>query len=136
MANIRRQYFLKKAAATVCFFLFISWRSLAVDPIWQFDPQLEHIYKLVLNLQTEKAYAELAHLKVTNEFHQIYVQSLLETVDVLIQEDENRFDKINEQFKQRIEKISRLPESPETLFIKAELNLQRGFNLLNLRLLL
>lgn len=103
-----------------------------MDPVWQFDPLLERIYKLVLNLQTEQAYTELAKLKSTNEFHQMYVESLLETVDVLIQEDEKHFDKINEKFKQRIDKISKLPESAETLFIKAELNLQRGFNLLNL----
>lgn len=103
-----------------------------MDPVWQFDPLLERIYKLVLNLQTEQAYTELAKLKSTNEFHQMYVESLLETVDVLIQEDEKHFDKINEKFKQRIDNISKLPESAETLFIKAELNLQRGFNLLNL----
>ncbi len=103
-----------------------------MDSVWQFDPLLERIYKLVLNLQTEQAYTELAKLKSTNEFHQMYVESLLETVDVLIQEDEKHFDKINEKFKQRIDKISKLPESAETLFIKAELNLQRGFNLLNL----
>ena len=132
MANFKDLYLSKKAAATVCFFLCISWQSFAIDSVWQFDAQLEHIYKLVLNLQTEQAYAELAKLKSTNEFHKMYVESLLETVDVLIQEDEKHFEKINEQFKQRIERISRLPESAETLFIKAELNLQRGFNLLNL----
>ena len=132
MVNVSLKYVLKKAAATVCFFLFISWKSLGADITWQFDPQLEHIYKLVLNLQTEQAYSELSRLKTGNEFHRLYVQSLLETVDILITEDGNRFEKINEGFKQRIEKISQMPETPETLFLKAELNLQRGFNLLNL----
>ncbi len=123
---------MKKAVATVCFFLFIAVRAAATDNVWQFDPALDHIYKLVLELQTDKAYAELAQLKNVNEFHKIYVQSFLETVDILITEDEGRFEKLNEIFKQRIEKISQLPDSPEKLFLKAELSLQRGFNLLNL----
>ena len=70
----------------------MSTSSMAVDNIWQFDPALEHIYKLVLELQTDRAYAELAHLKSTNEYHKIYVQSFLETVDILITEDEGRFE--------------------------------------------
>ncbi|CAN5230485.1 hypothetical protein BH09BAC3_BH09BAC3_20940 [soil metagenome] len=110
----------------------MSGQSLAVDNLWQFEPSVEHIYKLVLNLQTEQAYAELAQLKNVNEFHKLYVQSFLETTDILITEDEKRFDKINEEFKRRLDKLSELPESPETLFLRAELNIQRGFNLLNL----
>ena len=113
-------------------FTLLSPPCFAADNIWQFDPELERIYRLVLNLQTDQAYAELGQLKNANEFHRIYIQSLLETVDLLITEDGKRFEKVNELFKQRIEKISQLQESPETLFIKAELNLQRGFNLLNL----
>ncbi len=133
MRHLRFKYLFRKAALSVCLFLFsVLSPCFAADNIWQFDPQLERIYKLVLNLQTDQAYAELAQSKNVNEFHRIYVQSLLETVDLLITEDGKRFEKINELFKQRIEKISQLPETPETLFIKAELNLQRGFNLLNL----
>lgn len=133
MLHFKFKYFVRKAAVFVCFFLSIlsTGRTFATDNIWQFDPQLERIYKLVLNLQTDQAYTELSQLKNANELHKLYVQSLLETVDLLITEDGKRFERINELFKQRIEKISQLPESPETLFLKAELNLQRGFNLLN-----
>ncbi|NOT73816.1 MAG: tetratricopeptide repeat protein [Cyclobacteriaceae bacterium] len=106
--------------------------ALAVDNIWQFDPALDKIYKLILNLQTEQAYTELRQLKNVNEYHKLYLQSFLETADMLITEDEKRFDKINEGFKERIDIISKAPETAETLFLKAELNLQRGFNLLNL----
>jgi tetratricopeptide (TPR) repeat protein len=112
--------------------LFITVRSFAVDMVWQFDPQLERIYQLILNLQTQEAHKELALLKVTNQFHHLYVKSLLETVDVLIQEDEQHFDKLNEQFKLDIDRVARMPQTAETLFIRAELNLQRGFSLLNL----
>ena len=123
---------MKKAAATVCFFLFASWPCHATDTIWQFDPSLEHVYKLILNLQTDLAYSELAKLKNVNEFHKMYVETLLQTVDILITEDEKRFEEVNETIKQRIDKVSRLPETAETLFLRAELSLQRGFNLLNL----
>jgi len=105
---------------------------MAIDNVWQFEPSLERIYKLVLNLQTDQAYAELALVKNVNELHKIYIQSFLETTDILITEDEKRFDKINEGFKRRLDRLSELPESPETLFLQAELNIQRGFNLLNL----
>jgi tetratricopeptide (TPR) repeat protein len=117
---------------SLCFFLFITVRAAAVDMVWQFDPNLERIYQLILNLQTQEAHKELALIKGSNEFHHLYVKSLLETVDVLIQEDEQHFDKLNEQFKQDIDRVSRMPETAETLFIRAELNLQRGFSLLNL----
>ena len=104
----------------------------AQDNIWQFDPALDKIYHRVLSLQVDQAYTEIAQLKGGNEFHKMYVQSFLETVDILITEDEKRFDKINEQIKKRIDKVSDMPETAETLFLRAELNLQRGFNLLNL----
>lgn len=132
MANSTSKYLIKKAAFIVCFFLFVATRSSAADNTWQFDPQLERIYKLVLNLDTDQAYAELAKLKQGNELHRLYIQSLLETTDILITEDEKRFEKVNETFKQRIDRFSQSAESAEVLFMKAELSLQRGFNLLNL----
>lgn len=131
MADSKGISLLKKAVATVCFFFISTASAPATDNVWQFDPSLEKIYKLVLELQTDKAYAELAQLKNANEFHKIYVQSFLETVDLLITEDEVRFEKVNEGIKQRIERLSKFPDSPEKLFLKAELSLQRGFNLLN-----
>ncbi len=123
---------LKKAVVTVCFFLFVPIHGSAGDNIWQFEPALERVYKLILNLQTEQAYTELSALTNSNEFHKMYVESLLQTVDILITEDEKRFDKVNDLFKKRIEKLSQMPPTAETLFLKAELSLQRGFNLLNL----
>ncbi len=131
MANSIIQYS-KKAVAIVCFFLFTSLPGFAVDNTWQFEPSLERIYKLILNLQIDQAYTELPQLKNVNELHRLYLQSFLETTDLLITEEEKRFDKINEGFKQRIDKLSQSPETAEILFLKAELNLQRGFNLLNL----
>src|SRR3954471_13110768 len=104
LANTTLKYLLKKAAVIVCFFLLLPGRTLAVDNTWQFDPQLERIYKLVLNLDTDQAYAELAKLKSVNELHKLYVQSLLETTDILITEDDKRFEKVNDIFKERIDR--------------------------------
>lgn len=122
-----------KAGIIACFFLLSQQSLFAADKIWQFDPELVKAYQLVLNLQTDQAQAQLIKLqKHTNEFHRLYVLSLCETVDVLISEDEQKFDRIESNFKERFKYLDGLPESPEVLFLKAELNLQRGFNFVNL----
>ena len=126
------KYGARKAVVFVCFFLLIGTRGQAADNVWQFDPTLERIYKLVLNLQIDQARSELSQLKGANELQKIYLESLVETADILVTEDEKRFTRVNDQLKRRIEEISLMPESAETLFLRAELNLQRGFNLLNL----
>lgn len=120
-----------KAGIFACFFLFTAFQSLGVDNTWRFDPELHEVHELVLNLQTEQAYARLEKLQ-TNELHRAYVLSLCETLDVLISEDEVKFQKIEARFRERLKYINSLKTSAETLFLTAELNLQRGFNFLNL----
>ncbi len=106
---------------------------MAADKVWQFDAELVKAYQLVLNLQTDQAQAQLVKLeKHTNELHRLYVLSLCETVDVLISEDEKKFNRIEENFKARFKYLDGLAESAEVLFLKADLNLQRGFNFINL----
>ncbi len=122
----------KKAAITVCFFLFGAVSAASADNLWRFDPALENIYKLILSLQIDQARHELAEIKGGNELHKMYLQSFSETADILITEDEKRFDKMNSDMRARIDKLSEMPESAETLFLRAEISLQRGFNLLNL----
>jgi len=120
-----------KAGIIACFFLFVCEHGRAADNIWRFDEELSRIHLLVLNLQSDQAYAALAKVK-TNEYHKIYVQSLCETLDALISEDEKRFAEIEVKFRQRFKDLEQKPEGAETLFLQAELNLQRGFNFLNL----
>lgn len=112
--------------------MLLGGPAAGTDNVWKFDPALERVYKLILSLQVEQAQAELNQVKGANELHRIYLESLLGTADILITEDEKRFAKINEAIKARTENLSRMPETAETLFLRAELNLQRGFNLLNL----
>lgn len=123
----------KKAGQIACLFLFWLTPSLASDPIWKFSPELQKAYQSVLNLETDQAYSELAALgSKTNAYHKMYVESFCETLDVLISEDEIKFQKIENNFKARFKYLDSQKESAETLFLKAELNLQRGFNFLNL----
>lgn len=133
MAKTRIPARLKKVAAAVCFFLFsASPVALAVDNLWKFDPALESVYKLILSLQIDEARLELAKVHGGSALHKMYLQSLSETADILVTEDEKRFEKINDDMRARIEKLTQESETPEILFLRAEISLQRGFNLLNL----
>ncbi len=106
--------------------------SLRADNLWKFDPALENVYKLILSLQIDQARQELAEIKNANALHAMYLESLAETADILITEDEKRFIKFNDALRSRIDKLSEMAETAETLFLRAEISLQRGFNLLNL----
>jgi len=118
-----------KAGLIACFFL-LTTRGHGTDNLWRFDSELSNIHHLVLSLQTEKAYAALSKIK-TNEYHKLYVQSLCETLDALISEDEVRFAAIEAKFRARFKTLEEQSPGPEVLFLQAELNLQRGFNFLS-----
>jgi tetratricopeptide (TPR) repeat protein len=122
-----------KAGLTACFFLSAISFSFGGDKIWTFSEELHKAYLMVMNLQPDQAVTQLN--KVTSkseELHKIYVLSLAETVDVLITEDQKKFDQLETNFRQRLDFVENLPDGPEKLFLQAELNLQRGFNLLNM----
>jgi tetratricopeptide (TPR) repeat protein len=51
---------------------------------------------------------------------------------VLVTEDEQKFNFIENKFKERLKFLESGKATTETLFLRAELNLQRGFNFLNL----
>lgn len=122
---------LQKAGVLVCLFLLLGFPTHANNNTWTFDPELQKIHKLVLNLQTDLAYKQLEKIK-TNEFHKMYVLSFCETLDVLISEDEEKFQKIETNFRDRLKSLTSKNASADALFLQAELNLQRGFNFLNL----
>ncbi len=133
MANILPIRILKKAGLIVCFFFTTAISFAAPDQVWHFSEEMQKAYRLVLNLQPDKAQEILAKINSpSEELHKIYVLSLSETVDILITEDQHRFDLLQANFKQRLQRIDNLPESAEKLFLEAELNLQKGFNLLNM----
>jgi tetratricopeptide (TPR) repeat protein len=115
-----------------CFF-FLSFNCNARENSWRFDSELESIYKLAINLQTDQARALLN--KITDkerELYKIYLQSLCESLDVFIGEDAEKFLLMEKNFKARVKYLESLPESAETLFLRAELALHKGFNQINL----
>jgi tetratricopeptide (TPR) repeat protein len=131
--NYSKIRIIKKAGITACFFLLTLISTAKTDPVWQFSDQVNQAYLLVLNLQPDKAQEILSKVSdPSQELHKLYVLSLSETVDVLITEDQKKFEQLEANFRKRLELIETLPEGPEKLFLEAELNLQRGFNLLNL----
>ncbi|HTH57612.1 MAG TPA: tetratricopeptide repeat protein, partial [Cyclobacteriaceae bacterium] len=94
---------------------------------------MQKAYRFVLDLQPDKAQEVLSKISApSEELHKIYVLSLSETADILITEDQKRFDQLEINFRQRLQHIGNLPESAEKLFLEAELSLQKGFNLLNM----
>ena len=104
-----------------------------MDNLWLFDANLQKAQHLILNLQTDQAYALLSNPALkANELQKIYLLSLCETTDILITEDEKKFQKMEANFRDRLTYLEGLPPGPEKLFLQAELNLQRGFNYLNL----
>lgn len=122
-----------KAGFVVCFFLLSFYPGSASDNLWQFDPAFQKAYSQILNLQTDDAYSQLNHPgQKANELQRIYLLSLCETVDILITEDEKKFEQVEINFRNRLDYVENLPAGPEKMFLQAELNLQRGFNYLNL----
>lgn len=133
MPNLSVKHIFKKAGLVACFFLLAQVTGWSTDKIWQFDPEVQKAYQSVLNLQPEIALAQLS--KVTDkshEFHKLYLLGLNETIDILITEDPKKFEVLLANFKQRLEWLETLETGPEVLFLRAELNLQKGFNLLNM----
>jgi hypothetical protein len=123
----------QKAGFIACFFLLTQIGLKANDKVWYFNPELQKAYQLVLNLQPDAALAQLA--KATDksqDFYKTYLLALNETIDVLITEDPKKFETLLVNFKHRLEWLEKLEPGPEVLFLRAELNLQKGFNLLNM----
>jgi tetratricopeptide (TPR) repeat protein len=115
-----------------CFFL-VTLPTSGAAPSWIFDSELEAIYKLAINLQTDQARARLAKINdPQREFYKLYLQSFCESIEVLISEDELLFAAMEKSFKERMKLLDSKPESGDVLFIKAEMALHRGFNMINL----
>jgi hypothetical protein len=126
-----------KAGIFACLFLLSAVSAPAIDNpadySWQFDAELYKAYLYVINLQPEKANEQLLKLGTkTSELHKMYVTTLNETLEILISEDDKKFEIIDARFKERLAYLEKLPVSPESLFLQAEINLQKGFCLINL----
>ncbi|MFZ9982734.1 MAG: tetratricopeptide repeat protein, partial [Cyclobacteriaceae bacterium] len=100
---------------------------------WKFDASLQSIYRKIIDLNTTDALRLLDGVKdEERRYYKIYLQSLIESVEILVTEDERRFPEVLKKFKQRIKQLEGETRSSDNLFLLAELNLQLGFCHLNL----
>ncbi|MBX2898664.1 MAG: tetratricopeptide repeat protein [Cyclobacteriaceae bacterium] len=109
----------------------LSWSGQAADKLWKFDADLNKAYELVLSLQPAKA-SEILSAYKGNTLHKLYIETLNETIQVLITDDNALFTKFDDRFKQRLKYLESQTATAETIFLQAELYLQRGFCYFNL----
>ncbi|HTJ52857.1 MAG TPA: hypothetical protein VL443_25555 [Cyclobacteriaceae bacterium] len=112
----------RKASLTACFFLFFTCFTSHAQH-WQFDTNSLKAYNLALNLQIEEALALIPEPK-TNQEH--YVVSLAQSLELLINEDNEKFSEYESQFQKILERRIK-SASPEEYFLQAELHMQWTF---------
>jgi tetratricopeptide (TPR) repeat protein len=122
-----RIIFHKKAAITVCLFLFIAAHSFSSNPLadtqWAFDESAQQVYNLVLNLQVEEAHQRIPEPETPQQH---YIIALAEALELLITEDGEKYRIYEERFNQRLERKTK-PKSADDLFLQAEIRLQWCF---------
>ena len=108
----------------VCLFLLLSIATIsAEDPRWTFDEITELAYTHALNLDFDRVH-QLIPTPTTPQHH--YVVSLAETLELLINEDAEKFSDYEELFNSRLERKTKL-NSPEDLLLQAEIRTQWAF---------
>jgi tetratricopeptide (TPR) repeat protein len=108
----------------VCLFLcpaFIATGTIELQ--WEFDEHTESAYKLALNLEFEEVH-RLIPSPASPQQH--YVVSLAEALELLINEDAEKFSMFEERFNERLERKTKL-NSPDDLLLQAEIRTQWAF---------
>lgn len=119
--------YLKKAGLITCLFLW-STISFAQQQDWLKDTQSLKSYNLALNLQVNEA-RELLKQVITPE--QVYVASFTEVLELLITEDEAKFESYEDAYEERLDLLENTaPTNAEVLFAIAELRIQWAFTYL------
>lgn len=112
-----------KAGILVCLFLCGYNPSFALDEQWKFDEATQKLYDLVLNLQLDEIQARLPEPQTTQ---QLYVLSLAEALELLLEEDGEKYTEYEDRFEKRRDRKTKL-NSPDDLFFQAEIALQWAF---------
>ncbi len=113
----------REAAFIVCLFLCGQSSARVADPQWKFDPASQRAYDLALDLQFEKVHELLQQPQTVQEN---YVLSLAETLELLLEEDGEKYTDYQSNFEQRKERKTKL-NSPDDLFLQAEMAVQWAF---------
>jgi len=115
---------LKRTGLITCLFL-CSWMCIAQPEDWLKTEPLSRAYSLALNLQVEDSRAILKTI-ITPE--QIYIASLTDIFELLVTEDEVKFEIYENAFEKRLEQLENMsPFTTASLFTTAELRLQWAF---------
>jgi hypothetical protein len=117
-------YKIIKAGFFVCLFLFFQHLGTPANAQqWTFDETTLKAYNLTLNLQLEEA---LQLIPEPENAQQHYVVSLAEALEIMITEDQEKFQEYEDHFFARLDaKIKGTPQDYQ--FLMAELHLQWAF---------
>lgn len=119
---------IKGAGFITCLFLcsITTWAQSTHD--WIPNESLSRAYELAFNLQVQEARALLTEVKTPE---QIYVASLTDVLELLVTEDDVKFEKYEDAYDQRLAVLEQLkPATAASLFALAELRLQWAFTYL------
>jgi tetratricopeptide (TPR) repeat protein len=111
----------KKASIIACLFCFLNLPSFAQQ--WEFDSTTLKIYQRVVKLDIEAAFTSLPEPRNAQEH---YVVGLAEALELLLTEDEEKFDLYEDRFLKRIGQRIKTT-SNDYHFLRAELHLQWAF---------
>lgn len=113
----------RKAGIIVCLFL-CAFNTLAFpEDQWKFDPQTQKAYDLALNLKFKEVHELLGDPQTPQE---LYVVSLAEAIELLLEEDGEKYTEYQSLFEKRKDRKTKL-NSPDDLFLQAELAVQWSF---------
>jgi tetratricopeptide (TPR) repeat protein len=120
---------LKKAGFITCLFL---WTVIChgQEKAWLASEKLNKPYALILNLQLKEARKLLSGLEgaSTKSPEHIYIASLADALELMITEDDARYDEYQDAYEKRIDQLEEIePASAASLFASAELRLQWAF---------
>ena len=118
---------LKKTGFTTCLFLWLIVCP-AQQKDWLMEERLYKAYTLALTLKIEEAHGQLTEIKTPG---QVYVASLTDALELLVTEDEVKFEKYEDAYEARLDLLEEIsPSTSETLFAIAELRLHWAFTYL------
>jgi TolA-binding protein len=117
-------YKITKAGLLACLFICGSVVvSDAAEPEWKFDVATRKAYELALNLQFDQVHAQLPQPQTAQEH---YATALAEALELLINEDNEKFGEYEDRFEARLERKTK-PNNVDDLFLQAEIRMQWAF---------
>lgn len=125
--------YIQKTGLTACLFL-CTWVGLAQEKNWISQEGLRSAYDQVLQLQLKEGRKQMLSLGASHDTvrpEQLYVEGLADALELLITEDEVKFEQYEDSYGVRLNQLTETnPQTAESLFAQAELRLQWAFTYL------